>query len=188
MRPRDDHRRDVLAISPMPMPWFDPDAIEFGVFVDTRGNRPTVRASVDQDGKHRKEVDLTYDERRGGYIGRYPAQRDAAPNFSLDLETISEQGKTVHTNFSYTGALFQSSSTPFWSSSLLTSRSTWSHNPACYLRVKQCSRERPLCRLHRRMGWLSWAALTASRLAKPRFPLPARLDGPFFTSKIWTTE
>jgi hypothetical protein len=103
-----------LAYSPMPMPWFDQDTNEFGVFVDTRGTQPTLKATVDQDGQHRKEVELTFDERRGGYLGRYSTQRSVEPNFSLDIETVREGGKTVRSSYRYSAALFQSGPTPFW--------------------------------------------------------------------------
>jgi hypothetical protein len=100
--------------SAMPMPWLDGDTNEFAVFLDTRGAQPAVRATMDQDGQKRQEVELTYDERRGGYIGRCPIRRDVAPNFTLDLETSNERGVIARTSYRYTAARFQSRPNPFW--------------------------------------------------------------------------
>jgi hypothetical protein len=98
----------------IPMPWVDADTNEFAVFLNTRGAQPVVRATLDQDGQRRQEMKLTFDERLGGYMGRYPIQRNVASNFTLVLEMGNEGGAKAHTSYRYSAALFQSAGNPFW--------------------------------------------------------------------------
>jgi hypothetical protein len=93
----------------VPLPRFDPTIWEIDLFLNVAadGDPPRVRAFLAQDGLRRQEVALTYDAQRGGYSGRYAADRRRALTFALDLETYDARGTVGKTTYRYTAVQAQ---------------------------------------------------------------------------------
>jgi hypothetical protein len=97
-----------LSYSPMPIPIpsIDPETNDFMLFLDTQGKQALVRANLGQDGQKAQDFHLTFDERRGGYIGRLATQRDRALNFTLGVDLSDIRGVTSHMSYRYTARMF----------------------------------------------------------------------------------